>query len=555
MLRPKIIDTLKDYSLKKFIRDAFAGIVVGIVSLPLAIAFAIASGVTPERGLYTAIIAGFIISVLGGSRVQIGGPTGAFVVIVYSIIQTYGINGLLIATMLAGIFLVILGLLKAGTLIKFIPHSVIVGFTSGIAFIIFSSQISDALGLGLKDLPSEFIEKMWVIFSNISNVNISALFIAFGTILIMSLWPKAIKIPGSIIALLIFSLIAYYFKLPVETIGSRFGDIAVNIPFPSLPYADITTIRKLLSPAFTIAILASIESLLSAVVADGMIGGKHRPNMELVAQGAANIVVPMFGGIPATGAIARTATNIKNGGRSPVAGIVSSIVLFFILIFFGSFVNKIPMAALAGVLIVVAYNMSEWRSFISMIKVSRSSMFVLLTTFFMTILVDLTFAIEMGLVLASMMFIGKMTMYTNITQIDAEDDNSENAQDLQDELAKMSVNKLPKEIIIYEVNGPLFFGAAYKFKEEMESLKNGAKAIVIRMRNVPMMDSSGIHFLHDVYRLFKKNNTQLIISGAQPQVYDMIEKSGLAEELGEDHIIARFDDAIKKALEISSRQV
>lgn len=540
MLRPKILDTLKDYSHDKFFRDALAGLVVGIFSLPLAIAFSIASGVGPERGIITAVIAGFIVSFLGGSRTQIGGPTGAFVIIIYSIVQNYGINGLLIATVMAGIFLILLGIFKAGTLIKFIPHSVIVGFTSGIALIIFSSQISDALGLEIGSLPSDFIEKMSVIFSNISHFNVYSLAIAAGTILLMTLWPKRLKVPGSIVAIFIFSFLAFTLSLPVETIGSRFGELSMSLSFISFHSIDLSIIRKLISPAFTIAILAAIESLLSAVVADGMIGSKHRPNTELVAQGAANIAAPLFGGIPATGALARTAINIKNGGRTPIAGIVNSFVILITMLFLGNYVKHIPMACLAGILMVVAYNMSEWRSFLSMIKMSKSSLTVVLATFFFTVFVDLTFAIEMGLILASLMFIGKMTMYTNISKIDIEDDIAGESEDLE---------ALPEGILAYEVNGPLFFGAAYKLKEEMESISSDAEVIIVKMGNVPMIDSSGIHLLEDIVKEMKAEKIEMLISGMQPQILEMLERSGLDQKIGRDKLFDRFDQALTAAKE------
>lgn len=540
MLRPKILDTLKDYSHEKFFRDALAGIVVGIFSLPLAIAFSIASGVGPERGIITAVIAGFIVSFLGGSRTQIGGPTGAFVIIIYSIVQNYGINGLLISTVMAGIFLILLGIFKAGTLIKFIPHSVIVGFTSGIALIIFSSQLSDALGLEIGSLPSDFIEKMSVIFSNISHFNAYSLAIAAGTILLMTLWPKRVKVPGSIVAIFIFSFLAFTLSLPVETIGSRFGELSMSLSFISFHSIDLSIIRKLISPAFTIAILAAIESLLSAVVADGMIGSKHRPNTELVAQGAANIVAPLFGGIPATGALARTAINIKNGGRTPIAGIVNSFVILITMLFLGNYVKHIPMACLAGILMVVAYNMSEWRSFLSMMKMSKSSLTVVLATFFFTVFVDLTFAIEMGLILASLMFISKMTMYTNISKIDIEDDSTGESEDLE---------ALPEGILAYEVNGPLFFGAAYKLKEEMENISSDAEVIIVKMGNVPMIDSSGIHLLEDIVKEMKAEKIEMLISGMQPQILEMLERSGLEQKIGRDKLFDRFDQALDSAKE------
>ena len=399
MLKPKLFTTLKGYTKKQFTSDLTAGVIVGIVALPLAIAFGIASGVTPEKGIITAIIAGFVISFFGGSRVQIGGPTGAFIIIVYGIVQQYGTTGLAIATIMAGIILVIMGLIKFGSLIKFIPYPVVVGFTSGIALLIFSTQVKDFLGLQLVKVPSEFHEKWVTYFGSFSTVNFNVLGIAMLALLIMIFWPKVThKIPGSLIAIIVTTVIVIVFKLPVDTIGSRFGEIPSNLPSLSFYEIDLSVVRNLIGPATVIAILAAIESLLSAVVADGMIGGKHRSNMELVAQGLANIIVPFFGGIPATGAIARTATNIRNGGRTPVAGIIHAITLLLIMLFFGSYAKLIPMATLAAILVIVAYNMSEWRAFKSLLKSPKSDIAVLLTTFFLTVIFDLTIAIEIGMV-------------------------------------------------------------------------------------------------------------------------------------------------------------
>ncbi|MFS8083835.1 MAG: SulP family inorganic anion transporter, partial [Ginsengibacter sp.] len=402
MFKPKLFDTLKNYSGKQFSNDVLAGIIVGIVALPLAIAFAIASGVTPEKGLITAVIAGFIISAMGGSRVQIGGPTGAFIVIVYGIVQMYGVSGLIVATFMAGIMLIIMGFARLGTVIKFIPHPLIIGFTTGIAVIIFSSQVKDFLGLKMHVVPADFLEKWSAYFKNMQGVNIYAILIAVATIAIILLWPKVSKkIPGSLIAILITTIVVQLFHLPVETIGSRFGIISSSFPKPEIPLVDFATIKHLIQPAFTIAILCAIESLLSAVVADGMIGGNHRSNMELIAQGTANIFSSIFGGIPATGAIARTATNVKNGGRTPIAGIVHALVLLIILLIAGKWASYIPIANLAGILVIVAYNMSEWRNFKSILKGPRGDVAVLLITFFLTVLIDLTVAIEVGIVLAA----------------------------------------------------------------------------------------------------------------------------------------------------------
>src|SRR5665213_12883 len=456
MFRPKLFDTLKNYTRKQFSNDVFAGIIVGIVALPLAIAFAIASGVTPEKGLITAVVAGFIISVMGGSRVQIGGPTGAFIVIVYGIVQTYGVNGLIVATFMAGIMLILMGFARLGTVIKFIPHPLIIGFTSGIALIIFSSQVKDFLGLKMGVVPADFIEKWRSYFMHMGSMNLYAFLIAIGTILIIILWPKVTqKIPGSLIAILVTTVAVQFLQLPVETIGSRFGVISSSFPTPEIPHIDFATFKHLVAPAFTIAILCAIESLLSAVVADGMIGGNHRSNMELVAQGTANIFSSLFGGIPATGAIARTATNVKNGGRTPVAGIVHAITLLLILLILGKWASYIPIANLAGILIVVAYNMSEWKIFRSVLKGPKGDVAVLLITFFLTVLIDLTVAIEIGMVLAVFLFMRNMIKFSDVSILTREIEDSEFGYDLVE-----GKYTLPKDVEVFEITGPLFFGAA-----------------------------------------------------------------------------------------------
>jgi len=468
MLRPKIITTLKGYSKDKFLADLIAGIVVGIVVIPLAIALAIASGVSPEKGLITAIIGGFIVSLLGGSRVQIGGPTAAFVVIIYGIIQKFGFEGLAVATIMAGVILVIMGLIGFGGVIKFIPYPVTVGFTSGIAVVIFVSQIRDFLGLSTGELPVQFKEKIIAYSYALDTVNYYALLIAAVSIVITITWRKiSMRIPGSIVALLAATAAAYFFNLPVETIGSRFGEISPQMPTMSLPAIDFMMIRELIGPATTIAILAGIEALLSAVVADGMIGGKHRSNMELVAQGAANIMSPLFGGIPVTGAIARTATNIKNGGRTPIAGIVHAIVLLLVLLFLGKFVGYIPLACLAAILVVVAYNMSEWRTFKAILKNPWGDIAVLLTTFGLTIIFDLTIAIEIGLVASVFLFMHRMVKVSNVDIITKELNDS-----LEEKDDPLAVDKqlVPDGVEVYEINGPLFFGAAYKFEETIRRI-------------------------------------------------------------------------------------
>jgi SulP family sulfate permease len=544
MLKPKLLTTLKDYTWERFASDSIAGIIVGIVALPLAIAFAIASGVSPEKGIYTAIIAGFLISALGGSRVQIGGPTGAFVVIVYGIIQKYGLDGLTIATIMAGVILVIMGLARFGSMIKFIPYPVIAGFTSGIAVIIFSTQIKDLFGLAMGEVPSEFLHKWAAYLQNFSSVNYWALAVSLATLLIIiALQKVSRRIPGSLIALVFCTAMVYLFQLPVETIGDRFGQIPSMLPAPVLPKFDFQVIQNLIGPSMTIAILAGIEALLSAVVADGMIGGKHRSNMELVANGIANIVVPFFGGIPATGAIARTATNIKNGGRTPVAGMIHALVLLLILLFFGKWASLIPLSCLAAILVVVAYNMSEWRSFMRLLRSPRSDVIVLLLTFSLTVLFDLTVAIEAGMLMAVFLFMRRMALVTNVDIITRELDDHDDIDTFDEKL-------VPEGVEVYEINGPLFFGAAYKFEEALKLVKNPPRVLVIRMRNVPAIDSTGLHILRQIIKENRKRQTIFVLSGVQPQPLKALEQSGLAEKIGKENICANIDASLKRARQI-----
>jgi SulP family sulfate permease len=547
ILKPKLFTTLKGYSKKQFTSDLTAGIIVGIVALPLAIAFGIASGVTPEKGLITAIIAGFIISFLGGSKVQIGGPTGAFIIIVYGIVQQYGMNGLILATVMAGVILVIMGFARFGSIIKFIPHPVVIGFTSGIALIIFSSQINDFLGLNIGTVPSEFFQK-WIIYSqNLFSINYWSLLIGAISLITILIFPKIThKIPGSIVAIIISTLLVQIFHLPVETIGSRFGEIPSSIPSPTLPHFDLEVIRNLISPATTIALLAAIESLLSAVVADGMIGGRHRSNMELVAQGAANIVTPLFGGIPATGAIARTATNIKNGGRTPVAGIIHAIVLLLIMLFFGTWAKLIPMATLAAILIVVAYNMSEWRSFVEVFKYPKSDLAVLLTTFFLTIIFDLTIAIQIGMILAVFLFMRRMAMVTNVGIITKELKDVDEVVDIN----SIQNKKVPDGVEVFEINGPFFFGAVSKFRDTVRIIENPPKIIIIRMRDVPAIDSTGIHALEQLLKDTKKHGTHLVLSGVHTQPLIALAQADFIEKIGEENVHGNIDDALDRTREI-----
>jgi SulP family sulfate permease len=547
LLKPKLFTTLKDYTKQQFYADATAGVIVGIVALPLAIAFGIASGVTPEKGIITAIIAGFIISFFGGSKVQIGGPTGAFIIIVYGIVQEYGTTGLAIATIMAGVILVIMGFVKFGSLIKFIPYPVVVGFTSGIALLIFSTQIKDFFGLQLQNIPSEFHEKWLAYFHSFSSLNIYVTGIALLSIFIMLIWPKIThRIPGSLVAIILTTTLVIVFKLPVDTIGSRFGEISSNLPSPMYYEINLTVIRNLIGPATVIALLAAIESLLSAVVADGMIGGKHRSNMELVAQGLANIVAPIFGGIPATGAIARTATNIKNGGRTPVAGIIHSLTLLLIMLAFGSYAQLIPMATLAAILIMVAYNMSEWHSFKSLLKSPRSDVVVLLTTFFLTVIFDLTLAIEIGMVLSVILFMKRMSEVSNVSVITRELDDTEDGPDPN------SINKkqIPEEVEVFEINGPFFFGAAKKFKDQMFIIEKQPKVRIIRMRNVPAVDATGLQALKEFYSDAKKHKTHLILSGVHTQPMYAMTQAGVLDLYGEENILGNIDDALDRAREL-----
>jgi SulP family sulfate permease len=544
MFRPKLFDTLKNYSGKQFSNDVLAGIIVGIVALPLAIAFAIASGVTPEKGLITAVIAGFIISAIGGSRVQIGGPTGAFIVIVYGIVQMYGVSGLIVATFMAGIMLIIMGFARLGTVIKFIPHPLIIGFTTGIAVIIFSSQVKDFLGLKMEAVPANFLEKWSAYFKNMQSVNIYAIGIAAVTVVIIILWPKVSKkIPGSLIAILITTAAVQLLYLPVETIGSRFGIISSSFPTPEIPMVDFATIKHLIQPAFTIALLCAIESLLSAVVADGMIGGNHRSNMELVAQGTANIFSSMFGGIPATGAIARTATNVKNGGRTPVAGIVHAIVLLIILLIAGKWASYIPIANLAGILVIVAYNMSEWRNFKSILKGPRGDVAVLLITFFLTVLVDLTVAIEVGIVLAAFLFMRDMIRFSDVNILTREIDDDQFGYDVVD-----GKYHIPKNVEVFEITGPLFFGAAYKFKDAMQFIDKTTEVLIIRMRHVPIIDATGIQTLKEVQAHSKKHHKKIILSEINSaRVMKELKDARLIFAIGKGNIVDTFEHALVRA--------
>lgn len=547
MLKPKLFTTLKDYSWSQCRADGVAGVIVGIVAFPLAIAFAIASGVSPDKGLVTAVVAGLIISGLGGSRVQIGGPTGAFVVIVYSILQKFGMDGLLAATIMGGLILVAMGLFRFGSVIKFIPYPVIVGFTSGIAVIIFSSQVRDFFGLTMYTVPAPFIEKWAAYAAAFHTLDFFALGTGLGSLAILILWKKVSnRIPAAMVAIVAATLITHYFRLPVETIGSRFGEIPNSLPHPALPAFHWQNLGALVPSAITIAVLAGMESLLSAVVADGMIGGKHRPNMELVAQGIANIASPLFGGIPATGAIARTATNVHNGGRTPVAGIVHALVIFVIMFFLGKWIAWVPLSCLAAILVVVAYNMSERKSFMMILRSPKSDVAVLLATFLLTVFVDLTVAIQAGLFLAMLLFMRRMALVTNVGVVTDELNDMDEPED-PNAVAK---RKVPPKTEVYEINGPFFFGASYKFMEAMNEIGVKSRVRVIRMRNVLALDATGLHTLTEAYKTLKKNGIALIISDLHTQPLIAMERSGLLEEIGEDNVFGNIDDALNRAREL-----
>jgi sulfate permease, SulP family len=548
VLVPKLFTTLRGYTRNQFTRDLTAGVIVGIVALPLSIAFAIASGVGPERGLYTAIVAGFLISALGGSRVQIGGPTGAFVVIVYGIVQQYGVDGLLVATFMAGVILVGLGVARLGGAIKFIPFPVTTGFTSGIALIIFASQIKDFLGIRMGPVPADFIDKVAAYAQNITHVNPTAIALSAGSLAILILWPKVNqRIPGAFVALIAGTLAVVLLGLPVETIGSRFGNLDASLPRPSVPNISFATLTALIVPAFTIAMLGAIESLLSAVVADGMIGGRHRSNMELVAQGVANIVSPMFGGLPATGAIARTATNVKNGGRTPVAGMVHALTLLAITLFFGRWARLIPLATLAAILVMVAYHMSEWRTFRSELRAPKSDVLVMLVTFALTVLVDLTVAIEVGMVLAAFLFMRRMAEVTNIRFLSREFGGDERGDLYASDANAVRRRDVPPGVVVYEIDGPFFFGAAEKFKDTLGQIGKNPTVLIIRMRGVPAIDSTGIHALGDIARRSRKDGTLVLLSDVHAQPMVALGRSGLLAELGDERVFGNIDDALNHA--------
>ena len=558
--KPQFFATLKNYSKKQFTTDLLAGIIVGIVALPLAIAFGIASGVTPEKGIITAIVAGLIVSVLGGSKVQIGGPTGAFIIIIYGIIQQYGFEGLTIATLMAGVFLIMFGVLHLGTIIKYIPYPIVVGFTSGIALTIFTTQIKDLFGLTMQSVPSDFIEKWIAYIGSMPTIDTWSAAVGIGSVALIAIWPKLArrsvlsKLPGSLIAIIVMTVAALLLKqyagiTTIETIGDRFS-ISNVLPEAQMPALSWDTIKGLVSPAITIAILGAIESLLSATVADGVIGDRHSSNTELIAQGVANLASPLFGGIPATGAIARTMTNINNGGRTPVAGIIHAAVLLLIFLFLMPLAQYIPMACLAGVLVIVSYNMSGWRSFFSIMKNPKSDVIVLWVTFLLTVIFDLTVAIEVGLICACLLFMRRMAETTDVKVISEEINPAEEDSDFQ--LGNLEHLTIPEGVEVYEINGPYFFGAGNKFEEIMGALGQGSrpKVRIIRMRKVPFVDSTGIHNLTNLCLMSQKEGIQVVLSGVNERVQAVLHKAKFDEIVGTDNICSHINIALERARQL-----
>ena len=549
--QPKLFSTLKNgYDKQTLVQDLLAGVIVGIVALPLAIAFGIASGATPVAGILTAIVAGFIISFFGGSKVQIGGPTGAFIVIVYGIIQDYGMNGLCIATFMAGAFLILMGVLHLGTIIKYIPYPIVVGFTSGIALTIFATQIKDLFGLQIESVPAGFLDKWVVYFQNFETVSWWSLLVGVGSILIIVFTPKiSRKLPGSLVAIIIMTIVCLILRgvgvEGIETIGDRFS-ISTELPQAEVPKINWDSIRRLAQPAMVIAMLGAIESLLSAAVADGVIGDRHDSNQELIAQGIANMVTPLIGGIPATGAIARTMTNINNGGRTPIAGIAHAVVLALIYLFLMPLVKFIPMACLAGILVVVSYNMSEWRSFRAILKNPKSDIIVLLVTFFLTVIFDLTVAIEVGVLIACLLCMKRMAETTNVSVLSDEIDPSADT-DVQGNLDHLTI---PEGVKVYEINGPYFFGIGNKFEEMMGDMGGRAKVRIIRMRKVPFIDSTGVHNLQNMCKMCSQMGVKVVLSGVNPQVMKVIEDAGMDDVVGKENICSHINIALKRAEEI-----
>lgn len=552
---PRLFRDLRHYDKEKLAADTMAGLIVGIVALPLAIAFGIASGVSPEKGIITAIVAGFLISALGGSRVQIGGPTGAFIVIIYGIIQQFGLSGLMVATMLAGVFLLLLGFFRLGTIIKFIPYPIVVGFTSGIAVTIFTTQVKDLLGLTMDKLPADFVSKWGAYFSYLHTIDWPSAAVGIASIALIALTPKVSKkVPGSLVAILLMTVAAWTLKEyggigSIKTIGDYYPDIKAHIPALEVPSISWEQVKMLFPTALTIAVLGAIESLLSATVADGVSGDHHDSNQELIGQGIANLCTPLFGGIPATGAIARTMTNINNGGRTPVAGIVHAAVLLLIFLVLMPLAAYIPMACLAGVLVMVSYNMSGWRTFRELMKNPKSDITVLFITFLLTVIFDLTVAIEVGLVIACLLFMRRMAETTQIKVIAGEiDPNEETDAQLHEEHLV-----IPKGVEVYEINGPYFFGIANKFEEVMAAMDNHPQVRIIRMRRVPFIDSTGLHNLQNLCVMSHREGTHIVLSGVLPNVYAVLEHAGFCHLLGKDHICPNINVALERATAIVNR--
>lgn len=565
--QPKLFDTLRNYSKKQFTADLLAGVIVGIVALPLAIAFGIASGVTPEKGIITAIVGGLLVALLGGSKVQIGGPTGAFIVIVYGIIQQHGLDGLAIATLMAGVFLILFGIMHLGTIIKYIPYPIVVGFTSGIALTIFTTQVKDLLGMTMSSVPSDFVEKWMAYFGSLHTVDVWSATVGIVSVMVIALWPALThlrfcrqylsflsKLPGSLMAIVLMTVAALLLKqyggvTTIETIGDRFS-ISNVMPEAQLPDLSWDAIKSLVPPAITIAVLGAIESLLSATVADGVIGDRHLSNTELIAQGVANLATPLFGGIPATGAIARTMTNIKNGGRTPVAGIVHLAVLLLIFLFLMPLAQYIPMACLAGVLVVVSYGMSGWHSFLNIMKNPKSDVIVLWVTFVLTVVFDLTVAIEVGLICACLLFMRRVAETTDVKAISDEIDPEEETSDFQ--LGNLEHLTIPDGVEVYEINGPYFFGAGNQFEEVMGvlSANQRPRVRVIRMRKVPFVDSTGIHNLTNLCLLSQKEGIQIVLSGVNPSVQQTLHKAKFDELVGKENICSHINLALDRAKQL-----
>jgi SulP family sulfate permease len=546
-LEPKLVTILRrGYTRRQFVRDLTAGVIVGVVALPLAIAFAIASGVKPEQGIYTAVVAGLVIGALGGSRAQVSGPTGAFIVIVYGIVQQYGYDGLAVATFIAGFLLVGMGLARIGALLKFVPFPVTVGFTAGIALIILSSQVRDLFGLRMESVPADFVAKWGAYASHAATANPYAAGVGALSLAVMLLWSKVTRrVPGSLVAIVAATAVVHAFGLPVDTIASRFGSVPAGLPAPHFPHITWALVRQMFSPAVTIALLAALESLLSAVVADGMLGTRHRSNMELIAQGVGNVVSPIFSGIPATGAIARTATNIKNGGRTPVAAIVHSLTLLCVLLFAGRWAALIPMPSLAAILVMVAYNMSEWRVFVGMLRSPKSDVAVLLATFLLTVLIDLTVAIQVGVVLAAFLFLQRMANLTQVSQIT--EALSEGEDDRYGDERSIERRAVPPGVEVFELYGSLFFGAVERFNDAMRRVERQPKVLVLRMREVFAIDATGIRTLDDLLARTRRKRTTLVLSGVHSQPLEAMERSGLAERVGRENIVADIDLALERA--------